>query len=79
MTMQHDDDSASRHRYADARPQDYSPDFQDDGSGGHPVKPSDDDSVDEQGIPAVAETRRPQERDGAGPDSGSNSGSGSSS
>ena len=65
-TMQRDDDSASRRGYADARPGDYSPDFQEDGSGCHPIKPTDGDKAVEPGIPAAAETRHPEERRGSG-------------
>jgi len=63
-TMQHDHDSAEgRQRYADARPGDYSRDFQEDSSGEHPVKPLDEDKVDEEGIPEIA-AREPSERSG---------------
>ena len=62
-TMQHDHDSApGRQRYADARPGDYSRDFQEDDSGGHPVKPVSADKVDENGIPEIAATEPPEKR-----------------
>lgn len=61
-TMQHDHESAEgRQSYADARPGDYSRDFQEDSSGGHPVKPLDEDEVDEDGVPEIA-AREPGER-----------------
>lgn len=55
QTMQHDHDGAvGRQRYDNARPGDYSPDFQEDSSAAHPVKPVDGDEVDEKGIPDIA-------------------------
>ncbi len=63
MTRQQDDDSAIRHRYADARASDYSHDFQDDGSGSHPVKPVDDDQKGSDGIPDIAQKQPSRHRD----------------
>ena len=65
-TMQHDhEDAPGRQRYADARPGDYSGDFQQDGSGAHPVKPLDEGATDDDGIPKVA-AREPHEGKGEG-------------
>lgn len=60
-TMQRDhEDAVGRQRYADARPGDYSTDFQEDDSGAHPVKPVPEDAVDEDGIPKIARTEPPE-------------------
>ncbi len=60
-TMQSDhDDAAGRQSYSDARGSQYSRDFQEDGSGEHPVKDAPEEAFDEDGIPKVAE-RKPHE------------------
>lgn len=56
-TMQEDHDGATgRQSYSDARGNQYSRDFQEDGSGDHPLKEASDDELDENGIPKIAET-----------------------
>ena len=64
-TMQEDHDAApGRQSYADARASDYGGDFRAEESGAHPVKPVDEDALDEDGIPEIAQTEPPDERDG---------------
>ena len=60
-TMQHDhEDAPGRQRYADARASDYDRDFQEDESGSHPVKESDEEALDEDGVPKIA-ARKPHD------------------